>query len=93
MDIDVEVSTTEGFHINVISLLISLSFLLLVAWITIIDNAKHELDIAQFYWTLTDGEGLDDSYGARDGLSIFNKIIEAHNRGVRVRIVQVELTS
>jgi len=58
------------------------------AWIKLIDSAKNHLDIAQYYWTLTQGASLNEAYGGSEGMSIYNKLIEASKRGVKIRIVQ-----
>lgn len=56
-----------------------------------IDSAKKSIDIAQYYWTLTDGKDMNSAYGGEEGLSIYNKLIEVSKRGVKIRIVQVDI--
>ncbi|XP_065919930.1 5'-3' exonuclease PLD3-like isoform X2 [Dysidea avara] len=62
------------------------------AWNTIMNRAKHSLDIASYYWVL---RGFGNNSGPTDdeGLMIFDKIVNTSSRGVKVRIVQNDPTS
>ncbi len=57
-----------------------------VAWLDLINSASKSLDIASFYWTLTDG---DPALGGAIGQSIYDALTSALERGVAVRIAQV----
>ena len=64
------------------------------SWVDIIKGAKKTLDIGQYYWTLTTGtEKYGQSHEAWRGQNIYDLIIDAHKRGVLVRIVQNKLGS
>ena len=62
------------------------------SWVDIIKSAKKTLDIGQYYWTLTTGtEKYSETHEAWRGQHIYDLIIEAHKRGVAVRIIQNKL--
>jgi len=58
------------------------------AWLNLINNAVDSIDMGIFYMTLTDGSSLPSEYGGSMGMDIFKALIEAHSRGVKIRIVQ-----
>ncbi|KAF2069645.1 hypothetical protein CYY_009039 [Polysphondylium violaceum] len=58
------------------------------AWLNLINNAVESIDMGIFYMTLTDGSSLPSEYGGQLGMDIFKALIEAHSRGVKIRIVQ-----
>lgn len=59
------------------------------SWVDIIRSAQKTLDIGQYYWTLTTGTELyNNTHEAWRGQNIYDLIIDAHRRGVQVRIVQ-----
>ncbi|KAM9988563.1 hypothetical protein ACTFIZ_012290 [Dictyostelium cf. discoideum] len=60
------------------------------AWMDLITNAQESIDLGFYYFTLLGGSELDPVYGGQLGIDIFNAIVEAHSRGVNVRIVQNE---
>uniref|UniRef100_A0A0N5AVJ0 PLD phosphodiesterase domain-containing protein n=1 Tax=Syphacia muris TaxID=451379 RepID=A0A0N5AVJ0_9BILA len=55
------------------------------AWKTLLDEAKSSIDFAVFYWNLRDESNYSTSAQGRD---IFNKILAAGKRGVKLRIAQ-----
>ncbi|KAN0024991.1 hypothetical protein ACTFIV_009400 [Dictyostelium citrinum] len=60
------------------------------AWMDLITNAKESIDLGFFYFTLLGGSELDPVYGGQLGIDIYNAIVDAHSRGINVRIVQNE---
>ncbi len=56
------------------------------AWMEIINNAQSTLDVASFYWTLSNG---NTTLGGWMGENIFTSLIQAGKRGVAIRIAQV----
>ncbi|TKR86914.1 hypothetical protein L596_011412 [Steinernema carpocapsae] len=55
------------------------------AWKDLLDNAKTSIDFAVFYWNLRD----KTEYPTADkGKEIFNRMIEAGKRNVKIRIAQ-----
>jgi phosphatidylserine/phosphatidylglycerophosphate/cardiolipin synthase-like enzyme len=59
------------------------------SWLQIINSATSSIDIACYYMTLTDGSVAPPGQGGYMGSSIFQSLVAAaHNRGVRIRIVQ-----
>ncbi|GMT04180.1 hypothetical protein PENTCL1PPCAC_26354, partial [Pristionchus entomophagus] len=54
-------------------------------WIRMIEETEEVLDIAAFYWNLSD----DDEHTSSDkGARVLEKLVEARRRGVRIRIAQ-----
>jgi phospholipase D3/4 len=61
----------------------------LEGWETIINSSKQSIDIAAFYFTLTEGEKLPEAYGGWMGIRFYNSLIAAaRQRNVKIRIVQ-----
>jgi len=58
-------------------------------WMDLISNAEYTLDLAYFYTTLTNGSSYIEYGGAR-GNDVYDALIAAHQRGVRIRFVQSE---
>jgi len=57
-------------------------------WVNMIDNAQHNISIAAFYITLTQGaKDWPADAGGAQGLSVYNALIKAQQRGVNVRVV------
>lgn len=54
------------------------------AWINIIDNSKQYLDISVMYWNLNTSDYKSSVYGRR----VYEAIIRAGKRGVKIRIAQ-----
>eukprot|EP00696_Hemimastix_kukwesjijk_P004537 gnl/Hemi2/157_TR46_c0_g1_i1.p1 gnl/Hemi2/157_TR46_c0_g1~~gnl/Hemi2/157_TR46_c0_g1_i1.p1 ORF type:complete len:630 (+),score=201.46 gnl/Hemi2/157_TR46_c0_g1_i1:135-2024(+) len=59
-------------------------------WAKILKQAKHSIDVAMFYMTLTDGTALAPEYGGWMGDDIFSHFKHAARRGVKIRMVQNE---
>ncbi|CAI4223218.1 unnamed protein product [Auanema sp. JU1783] len=55
-----------------------------LAWIDLIDNAQNYIDIAALYWNLNESDYKTSIYGK----SVFQSLINAGKRGVRIRIAQ-----
>ncbi|KAN0029895.1 hypothetical protein ACTA71_008033 [Dictyostelium dimigraforme] len=60
------------------------------AWMDLITNAQESIDLGFFYFTLLGGSELDPVYGGQLGIDIYNAIVDAHSRGINIRIVQNE---
>ncbi|ULT90501.1 hypothetical protein L3Y34_008675 [Caenorhabditis briggsae] len=54
------------------------------AWINIIDNTKQYLDISVMYWNLNSSDYETAKYGRR----VYEALIRAGKRGVKIRIAQ-----
>jgi len=61
------------------------------SWKEIIVSAKSYLYFAEYYWNLLDGKNYLDAGGAM-GFEIFNLIVDAHHRGVKILIVSQKPT-
>lgn len=57
------------------------------AWLNMINSATDSLDLALFYMSLTNSSMWPAADGGEVGLAVYNAIIAASQRGVRVRIV------
>ncbi|KYR01470.1 phospholipase D3 [Tieghemostelium lacteum] len=58
------------------------------AWLNLINSANQTIDMGIFYMTLTEGGNYSSAYGGDLGLDVFKALINAHQRGVKIRIVQ-----
>lgn len=54
-------------------------------WLKLLSQAQHSIQIASFYWTLTQGS-ID--LGGMEGKNVFNALVNACKRGVNVEIIQ-----
>lgn len=55
------------------------------AWIELIKSAEKSIRIASFYWTLRDKGGYPTS---NEGQKVFDALVDAGERGVKISIVQ-----
>jgi len=55
------------------------------SWLRRIDASKKEILITSFYWTLTGG---NPALGGQEGQAVYDALVSAANRGVKIRIVQ-----
>lgn len=55
-----------------------------VAWLDMFERAQHSIDIAAFYFSLTDGVHLP---GGAYGIDVYNGLVAAAKRGVSIRVV------
>jgi phospholipase D3/4 len=58
------------------------------AWLDLFGNAQYSIDIAAYYWNLSNGSL---ALGGGQGQEVYQALIDAHTqRGVQIRIVQQE---
>lgn len=55
-------------------------------WLTLLEEAKTSVDIASFYWTLTNNDTRTHHPSAYQGEIILKKLLELNQRGVRLRV-------
>ncbi|KAI6190479.1 hypothetical protein M3Y97_00122500 [Aphelenchoides bicaudatus] len=55
------------------------------AWLDLLRSAEKSIRIASFYWTLRDSSGYPTSV---EGQKVFDELVNAGKRGVRIQIVQ-----
>uniref|UniRef100_A0A0R3RQT0 Phospholipase D3 n=1 Tax=Elaeophora elaphi TaxID=1147741 RepID=A0A0R3RQT0_9BILA len=58
-------------------------------WKRLISSAEKSIDIASFYWSLlAENTGTYRGPSTQDGTDIYNSLIEAAKKGIKLRIVQ-----
>ncbi|VDN06890.1 unnamed protein product [Thelazia callipaeda] len=58
-------------------------------WKRLISSAKNSIDIASFYWSLLpESAGSYRGPSTQDGTDVYNSLVEAASKGIRLRIVQ-----
>lgn len=62
------------------------------AWLSLINGSAETLDIACFYMTLNDTDGMlvPPGYGHSKGVDVYNALIAASKRGVKIRVAMSE---
>lgn len=56
------------------------------AWMNLLSAAQTSVDIASFYWTLTNNDTHTEQPSASQGEQILQELVKLHQRGVKLRI-------